>query len=105
MKAYANGLLTTSAVDATNSFTDGGTGAGEDQRDLDRVSRSGNGFPIVFLHAFPLSRMMWAPQEAALAQDFRIVTLDLRGHGESDAPLWHYTLEEAADDVRGLLDP
>lgn len=64
----------------------------------------GNGFPIVFLHAFPLSRMMWAPQEAALAQDFRIVTLDLRGHGESDAPLWHYTLEEAADDVRGLLD-
>ena len=64
----------------------------------------GNGFPIVFLHAFPLSRRMWAPQEAALAQDFRIVTLDLRGHGESDAPLWHYTLEQAADNVRGLLD-
>jgi len=64
----------------------------------------GNGFPIVFLHAFPLSRRMWAPQEAALAQDFRIVTLDLRGHGESDAPLWHYTLEQAADDVRSLLD-
>ncbi|QPD02247.1 MAG: Alpha/beta hydrolase [Candidatus Nitrospira kreftii] len=64
----------------------------------------GSGFPIVFLHAFPLSRMMWAPQEAALAQDFRIVTLDLRGHGESDAPLWQYTLEQAADDVRGLLD-
>lgn len=64
----------------------------------------GNGFPIVFLHAFPLSRMMWAPQEAALVQDFRIVTLDLRGHGESDAPLWHYSLEQAADDVRGLLD-
>jgi 3-oxoadipate enol-lactonase len=64
----------------------------------------GSGFPIVFLHAFPLSRMMWAPQEAALAQDFRIVTLDLRGHGESDAPLWHYTLEQAADDIRGLLD-
>jgi len=64
----------------------------------------GTGFPIVFLHAFPLSRMMWDPQEAALARDFRIVTLDLRGHGESDAPLWHYTLEQAADDVRGLLD-
>lgn len=64
----------------------------------------GNGLPIVFLHAFPLSRMMWAPQEAALARDFRVITLDLRGHGESDAPLWHYTLEQAADDVLGLLD-
>ncbi|MDH5740339.1 MAG: alpha/beta fold hydrolase [Nitrospira sp.] len=64
----------------------------------------GNGLPIVFLHAFPLSRMMWAPQEAALARDFRVITLDLRGHGESDAPLWHYTLEQAADDVLGLMD-
>jgi pimeloyl-ACP methyl ester carboxylesterase len=64
----------------------------------------GSGFPIVFVHAFPLSRMMWAPQEDALVRDFRIVTLDLRGHGESDAPLWHYSLEQAADDVRGLLD-
>ncbi len=64
----------------------------------------GSGFPIIFLHAFPLSRMMWVPQEAALVRDFRIVTPDLRGHGDSDAPLWHYSLEQAADDVRGLLD-
>ncbi len=64
----------------------------------------GSGAPIVFLHAFPLSRMMWAPQEPAFAPQFRIITVDLRGHGESDAPLWHYTLDQAADDVRGLLD-
>jgi 3-oxoadipate enol-lactonase len=64
----------------------------------------GNGLPLVFLHAFPLNRTMWAPQEAALAPQFRIITIDLRGHGESDAPLWHYSLDQAADDVRGLLD-
>ena len=64
----------------------------------------GSGVPVVFLHAFPLSRVMWAPQEAALASQFRIITIDLRGHGESDAPLWHYSLDQAADDVRGLLD-
>jgi 3-oxoadipate enol-lactonase len=63
----------------------------------------GTGFPIVFLHAFPLNRTMWAPQEA-LSRQFRIITIDLRGHGESDAPLWHYTLDQAADDVRVLLD-
>lgn len=64
----------------------------------------GKGLPIVFLHAFPLNRAMWAQQEAALSSQYRLITIDLRGHGESDAPLWHYTLDQAADDVRALLD-
>jgi 3-oxoadipate enol-lactonase len=64
----------------------------------------GRGFPLVFLHAFPLNRMMWHPQEEVLSAHFRIVTMDLRGHGESDAPLWHYSLDQAADDVCALLD-
>jgi pimeloyl-ACP methyl ester carboxylesterase len=67
-------------------------------------SDQGTGLPIVFLHAFPLNRTMWATQEDALSSQFRIVTIDLRGHGESDAPLWRYTLEQSADDVRALLD-
>jgi pimeloyl-ACP methyl ester carboxylesterase len=67
-------------------------------------SDHGTGLPIVFLHAFPLNRTMWAAQENALSSRFRIITIDLRGHGESDAPLWRYTLEQSADDVRALLD-
>ncbi|MBH0202975.1 MAG: alpha/beta fold hydrolase [Nitrospira sp.] len=64
----------------------------------------GSGLPIVLLHAFPLNRTMWVEQEEALSSQFRVVTIDLRGHGESDAPLWRYTLDQAADDVIGLLD-
>ena len=64
----------------------------------------GSGLPIIFLHAFPLNRTMWAEQEKAFSSQFRVVTIDLRGHGESDAPLWRYTLDQAADDVIGLLD-
>ncbi len=64
----------------------------------------GTGTPIVFLHAFPLNRTMWAAQESALSQRFRVITVDLRGHGESDAPLWRYTLDQYADDVNALLD-
>ena len=67
-------------------------------------SDQGTGLPIVFLHAFPLNRTMWATQEKALSSQFRIITIDLRGHGESDAPLWLYTLEQSADDVNALLD-
>jgi 3-oxoadipate enol-lactonase len=67
-------------------------------------SDRGIGLPIVFLHAFPLNRTMWAQQEEALSLQFRVVTIDLRGHGESDAPLWRYTLDQSADDVSALLD-
>ncbi|HXV67497.1 MAG TPA: alpha/beta fold hydrolase [Nitrospira sp.] len=66
-------------------------------------SDQGSGLPLVLLHAFPLNRTMWAPQVEALSSKFRVVTIDLRGHGESDAPLWHYTLDQAAEDVRALL--
>jgi len=64
----------------------------------------GTGFPLVFLHAFPMNRRMWAAQESALASRFRVVTVDLRGHGESDAPYWRYSLDQYADDVQALLD-
>ena len=67
-------------------------------------SDTGSGLPIVFLHAFPLNRTMWAEQESALSSYHRVITIDLRGHGESDAPLWHYSLDQAADDVCALLD-
>lgn len=67
-------------------------------------SDNGTGLPIVFLHAFPLNRTMWAAQEEAFSPKLRVITIDLRGHGESDAPLWHYSLDQAADDVRALLD-
>lgn len=64
----------------------------------------GQGLPLVFVHAFPLSRAMWEPQVQALAGRFRVITLDLRGHGQSDAPLWVSTMEQFADDLAGLLD-
>ncbi len=64
----------------------------------------GQGSPVVFLHAFPQSRAMWAPQAEAVSKTHRFITLDFRGFGESDEPLWHYTLEQFADDVNSLLD-
>lgn len=67
-------------------------------------SDEGQGHPIVFLHAFPLNRTMWAPQVEGLKDHYRIITIDLRGHGESDAPMWRYTFEQFADDIKGLLD-
>jgi pimeloyl-ACP methyl ester carboxylesterase len=63
----------------------------------------GMGLPIVFLHAFPLNRSMWSEQVAALSRRFRAIAIDLRGHGESDAPFWRYSLEQYAMDVKELI--
>lgn len=64
----------------------------------------GSGLPLVFLHAFPLNRSMWKPQISALSARFRTIAMDFRGHGESDAPLWSFSLDDYADDVTALLD-
>jgi 3-oxoadipate enol-lactonase len=63
----------------------------------------GQGTPLVFIHAFPLSSAMWEPQVKEFSKKYRVITLDLRGHGDSDAPLWHFTLDDFAEDIRELL--
>jgi len=69
----------------------------------------GNGIPIVFVHAFPFGKAMWEPQVKDLSKQFRVIAADLRGHGESDAGYppggcGRYTMEQFADDLKGLLD-
>ena len=66
---------------------------------------SGEGLPVVLLHGFPFNRTLWREQVEALRERYRVVTVDLRGHGETtatgDAPA---TMEEMAEDVAALLD-
>lgn len=66
---------------------------------------AGSGLPIVLIHGFPLCRKMWHPQVTKLVEaGFRVITPDLRGFGESDAPDGPYSMELFSDDVIALLD-
>lgn len=63
----------------------------------------GSGLPLLFVHAFPLNRTMWAPQVSALVERCRCVAVDLRGFGDSSvAP--PYSMDQYADDLAHLLD-
>jgi pimeloyl-ACP methyl ester carboxylesterase len=68
------------------------------------VREAGSGLPVVLLHAFPLSSAMWLEQRNDLADDFRIITPDLRGFGGSQLGYDEPSLDHLADDVAALLD-
>jgi pimeloyl-ACP methyl ester carboxylesterase len=66
------------------------------------------GRPIVFIHGLAQSHLCWLPQIASeLAQDYRLVAYDLRGHGESAKPLdpaFYRDGRRWADELAAVID-
>ncbi|MFD6397755.1 alpha/beta fold hydrolase [Nocardia sp. NPDC060249] len=50
------------------------------------VAVAGSGAPIVLLHGFPQTHLMWRHVAADLAADHTVIVPDLRGYGDSDKP-------------------
>src|SRR5690606_41855611 len=46
----------------------------------------GSGPPVVLLHGFPQTHLMWRHVAADLAADHTVICPDLRGYGDSDKP-------------------
>src|SRR5262245_32916477 len=71
------------------------------------VVETGNpdGRSILFIHGFSQSWLAWARQfDSDLAATFRLVALDLRGHGKSDKPRDGYSDSKLwADDIRAVI--
>ena len=59
--------------------------------------------PVVLLHALGDTALDWEPVAGALAADFRVFAIDLRGHGGSSRP-GTYSFELMRDDVVAVLD-
>jgi 3-oxoadipate enol-lactonase len=59
---------------------------------------------VLLVHAIGCDHRMWDTLEAGLASRFRVVRMDVRGHGRSDATPRPYSLEQLADDARDVLD-
>ena len=80
------------------------TGGGDVQLHLVETGNS-SGRPILFIHGFSQSWLAWSRQmNSDLAGDYRLVAMDLRGHGLSDKPREGYTDSKLwADDVNAAM--
>lgn len=64
----------------------------------------GVGPPLLLLHSFLCNRQMWAPQVGVLATRYRVINVDLRGHGKSTLPDRPFDLYDLVDDLLAVLD-
>lgn len=67
-------------------------------------SDSGKGTAIVLLHGFLENRFMWNHFTAVLSSRYRVISIDLLGHGESECLGYVHSMEDNADAVYAVLN-
>jgi len=65
----------------------------------------GQGAPILLSHGYSATSRMWDDQVAALKDRYRVITWDMRGHGQSDYPEnpEEYSERHTVDDMAAIL--
>ncbi len=59
---------------------------------------------IIFIHGFPFNKSMWKSQIETLRMDYRVITYDVRGHGNSDMGDKDFSIELFGQDLILLMD-
>jgi pimeloyl-ACP methyl ester carboxylesterase len=66
-------------------------------------SDTGKGSAVVLLHGFLENQTMWQDLVPELSKKYRVITLDLLGHGESGCLGYVHSMEDNAEVVRAVL--
>lgn len=67
-------------------------------------SSEGNGFPMVFVHGFPMDHTAWDDFVKPLAEKYRVILPDNAGFGKSSLPPEDLTMDYYADCIKAILD-
>ena len=63
----------------------------------------GDGQPLLFIHGLGSSLRDWEEQIPVFSKKFKVITLDLRGHGQTDKPKGPYSISMFAEDIAELI--
>ena len=64
----------------------------------------GEGLPILFLHGYPQSSIMWRKVAPKMSKKYKVICPDLRGYGDSDKPYSGYDKKTMANDMYLLMN-
>jgi pimeloyl-ACP methyl ester carboxylesterase len=64
---------------------------------------AGKGKPIICFHSTPASAEFYRPQLEYFSRQYRVISVDLRGHGESDKPESGYVMADYAADIIAFI--
>ncbi len=64
----------------------------------------GEGKKTILFLAWISTAELWIPQVAYFSQKYKVITVDLRGTGESDKPPGDYTVDLFVDDLEAIID-
>lgn len=74
-------------------------------RDIDiYYEDTGRGTPLLLIHGLGSSTSGWVNQVPEFSQNYRVITFDVRGHGQSDKPRGPYSIAMFAEDAAALMD-
>lgn len=67
-------------------------------------SIEGNGFPLIFLHGFPMDHSAWDEFVQPFTEKYRVILPDIPGFGKSGLPNKDMSMEYYADCLKAILD-
>jgi len=68
-----------------------------------RYDRAGSGPAVLLIHGWTFNRTVWERQVVALRDRHTVITVDVRGHGESSHPRTGYSVPALAGDLEHLV--
>ena len=68
------------------------------------VYKGGSGEPVVLIHGYAESALMWEAAMEKLSRNYTVIVPDLRGAGLSEVTADGYTKAALAKDIKNLLD-
>jgi haloacetate dehalogenase len=73
------------------------------------IRRYGNGAPLLLVHGFPRTSLMWRHLAPLLATNYTVICVDLRGYGNSGVPAstddhYPYTKRAMASELVSVMD-
>jgi pimeloyl-ACP methyl ester carboxylesterase len=76
-------------------------------RDSERIAYSvyGSGnTALIFIHGWSCDSRYWRNQTSVFSKDYKVITVDLAGHGHSSSNRTDYTIASFANDVKAVID-